>query len=143
VEERVLRRRRKAEKIMTDETILYVSDQTANNNSVLTALKATGYEVVSTNSATQAIALLYVLHTVAGVVLNHRARARAKFDVVRSLRAIRSGVPIVLLCGEQIKRLPSSVDACVDTRQPLEKLTAAVRRRLLNAKCFQKLIAQL
>jgi DNA-binding NtrC family response regulator len=55
---------------MTDETILYVSDQTASNNSVLAALKATGYEVVSTNSATQAIALLYVLHTVSGVVLN-------------------------------------------------------------------------
>jgi len=128
---------------MTDETILYVSDQTANDNSVLAALKATGYEVVSANSATQAIALLYVLHTVAGVVLNHRARARAKFDVARSLRAIRSGVPIVLLCSEQIKRLPSSVDACVDTGQPLEKLTAAVRRRLLTAKCFQMLIAQL
>ena len=127
---------------MTDETILYVSDQTANNNSVLAALKATGYEVVSTNSATQAIALLYVLHTVAGVVLNHRARERAKFDIARSLRAIRSDVPIALLCGDQINRLPSSVDACVDTGQPLEKLAAAVRR-LLAAKRFQILIAQL
>jgi len=28
---------------MTDETILYVSDQTANDNSVLAALKAPGY----------------------------------------------------------------------------------------------------
>jgi DNA-binding NtrC family response regulator len=127
---------------MMDETILYVSDQTANNNSVLAALKATGYEVVSINSAKQAIALLYVLHTVAGVVLNHRARERAKFDVAHSLRAIRSDVPIVLLCGDQINRLPSSVDACVDTGQPLEKLTATVRR-LLAAKRFQSLIAQL
>lgn len=58
---------------MTDESILYVSEQTPSNNSILAALKATGYEVVSTNSATQAIALLYVLHTVAGVVLNQRA----------------------------------------------------------------------
>jgi CheY-like chemotaxis protein len=127
---------------MTDETILYVSDQTANNNSVLAALKATGYEVVSTSSATQAIALLYVLHAVAGVVLNHRARERAKFDIARSLRAIRSDIPIVLLCGDRINRLPSSVDACVYPRQPLEKLTAVVRR-LLAAKRFQLLIAQL
>src|SRR4030088_1865907 len=117
-----LSRRRKAERIMTDETILYVSDQTANNNSVLAALKAAGYEVVSTNSATQAIALLYVLHTVAGVVLNQRARERAKFDLERSLRAIRSDVPIVLLCRGQATSLPPSVDACVDTGQPLEKL---------------------
>ena len=126
---------------MTDETILYLSDQAANSNSVLAALKAAGYEVVSTNSATQAIALLYVLHRVAGVVLNRRARERAKFDVARSLRAIRSDVPIVLLCGDQINCLPSSVDACVDTRQPLEKLAAAPRR-LLAVKRFQVLIPQ-
>ncbi len=125
---------------MTDETILYLSDQAANSNSVLAALQAAGYEVVSTNSATQAIALLYVLHRVAGVVLNRRARERAKFDIARSLRAIRSDVPIVLLCGDQINRLPS-VDACLDTRQPLEKLAAALRR-LLAVKRFQVLIPQ-
>jgi CheY-like chemotaxis protein len=128
--------------IMTEETILYVGDQTANNASVLGALKATGYQVVSTNNSTQAIALLFLLHSVAGVVLNHRARERAKFDIARSLRGIRPDVPIVLLCDDQINRLPSSVDACVDTGQPLERLTAAVRR-LLVAKRFQLLIAQL
>jgi CheY-like chemotaxis protein len=127
---------------MTDETILYISDQTANNDSVLAALKATGYEVVNTNNSTQAIALLFLLHSVAGVVLNHLARERAKFDIARSLRAIRSDVPIVLLCRGQATSLPPSVDACVDTRQPLEKLTAAVRR-LLVAKRFQLLTAQL
>ncbi len=54
---------------MTGETILYLSDRATNSNSVLAALKATGYEVVSTNSATQAIALLYMLRMVVGVVL--------------------------------------------------------------------------
>src|SRR3982074_3500849 len=127
---------------MTNKTILYLSDQATNCNSVLAALKATAYEVVSINSATQALAMLYVLHAVAGVVLNHRARERAKFDIARSLRAIRSDVPIVLLCGDQMNRLPPSADACVDTGQPLEKLAAAVRR-LLAAKRFQMLIAQL
>src|ERR1700716_833454 len=100
--------------IMTEETILYVGDKTANNAPVLAALKATGYQVVSTNNSTQAIALLFLLHSVAGVVLNHRARERAKFDIVRSLRAIRSDVPIVLLCRGQATSLPPSVDACVD-----------------------------
>jgi hypothetical protein len=83
---------------MTDETILYISDETANNDSVLAALKATGYEVVNTNSSTQAIALLFFQHSIAGVVLNHRARERARFDIARSLRAIRSDIPIVLPC---------------------------------------------
>ncbi len=127
---------------MTGETILYLFDQATNSKSVLAALQATGYEVVSTNSATQAIALLYILHRVAGVVLNRQARERNTSDVARSLRRIRPDVPIVLLCSDQINRLPSSVDACVDTGQPLEKLTAAVRR-LLVAKRFQLLVAQL
>ena len=127
---------------MTDETILYISDQTANNDSALAALKATGYEVVSTSNSTQAIALLFLLHSIAGVVLNHRARERAKFDIVRSLRAIRSDVPIVLLCRGQVDCPPSWVDACIRTGQSLEKVAAAVRR-LLVAKRFQLLTAQL
>jgi CheY-like chemotaxis protein len=127
---------------MTDETILYVSDQTANSNPVLAALKATGYDVVSTNSATQAIALLYLLRRVVGVVLNRQAREQNRIDVMSSLRALRPDVPIVVLCTNPISGLPSYVDACVDTRQPLAKLTAAVRR-LLVAKRFQLLTAQL
>jgi CheY-like chemotaxis protein len=120
---------------MTNETILYLSDPRANSNSILAALKATGYEVVSTNSASQAIALLYILHAVAGVVLNRRARERNTSDVARSLQAIRPDVPIVLLCRDQIDRLPSCVDACVDTGQPLERLTSEVQS-LLTAKRF-------
>jgi CheY-like chemotaxis protein len=127
---------------MADETIIYLADQATNSNSVLAALQATGYDVVSTNSASQAIALLYILHTVAGVVLKRRSREHSLFDVARSLRAIRRDVPIVLLCGEQVKHLPAYLDACVNTAQPLEKLAAAVRR-LLTAKRFQVLIAQL
>jgi hypothetical protein len=64
-------------------------------------------------------------------VLNLRASERNTSDVARSLQAIRPDVP--LLSGDRIDRLPSCVDACVDTGQPLERLTAAVRR-LLTAK---------
>jgi len=127
---------------MTDETILYISDQTANSNPVLAALKATGYEVVSTGSTTQAIALLYILHGVAGVVLNRRIREQQTSDLTRSLHAIRSDVPIVLLCSDRTSRLPTYVDACVSIGQSLEKLATAVRRVLL-AKRFQLLVAQL
>jgi len=121
---------------MALETILYISDQTTCSNSVLAALKATGYEVVCTNGSTRAIALLFIMHSVAAVVLNQLAREQTSFDLARSLRAIRPDVPIVLLCHDQFDRLPSCVDACVSTGLPLEKLTSAVRR-LLTAMRFR------
>ena len=125
---------------MALESVLYISDGRTCSNSVLSALEATGCEVVGSNSTTQAIALLYIMHSVALVVLHHRARERASFDLVRSLRAIRPGVPIILLCREQIGPLPSGVDASgvylYDMGQPREKLTSQVRRLLpADSRC--------
>jgi hypothetical protein len=71
------------------ESILYISNQATSSNSVLAALEASGGEVVGTDSATQAIALLFIMHSVAVVVLHYRASERTSFDLVRSLRAIR------------------------------------------------------
>ncbi len=42
-------------------TILYISDRANRSNSVLAALKETGCEVVSANSPTEGVALLYVM----------------------------------------------------------------------------------
>ena len=42
---------------------------------------------MSTNSPTEGVALLYIMHSVAAVVLDNRAREQASFDVARSLLA--------------------------------------------------------
>ena len=123
-----------------DETILYISDPATNSDSVIVALEATGYEVVSTDSATQGIALLYIMHSVAAVVLDYRTGEQTSFDVAQSLRAIHPDVLIVLLCDDQTDCLPSYVDACVGTGQPLEELTAAVLH-LVATKRFPVLSA--
>ena len=115
---------------MATETILYISDQPTGGDSELAALKAADYDVLSTNSSTQAIALLYISRSVVAIVLHRRAREQARLDIARSLRAIHPDIPIVLLCRDQIDRLPPCVDACVSTRQPVEKLASAVRRVL-------------
>jgi len=116
------------------ESILYISNQATSNDSVLAALQATGCEVVRTDRSTQAVALLFIMHAVAVVVLHYRARGRTSFELVRSLRAIRPSVPIILLCREQIGALPSGIDASgvyfYDAAQPREKLTSQVRRLL-------------
>ena len=115
---------------MVLDTILYVSDRATGSDSISAALKAHGYEVVTTDSSTQAIALLFIMRVVAGIVLNHRGGEHTTFDVVRSLRALRPHVPIVWLCGNQIDHLPPCVDACVNTGQPLEELASEVERLL-------------
>jgi len=113
---------------MALETILYVvSDQATSNDSVAMALEASGLNVVSTSSSTQAIALLFVMQSVAAVVLRWRQTSR---DLARKLRAICPEVPIIFLGCEQVYDLPSDVDAFVSAREPLEKLTSAVRRLL-------------
>ena len=42
---------------------------------------------MSTNSSTEGVVRLYVMHLVAAVVLDNRAREQASFDVARSLLA--------------------------------------------------------
>jgi DNA-binding response OmpR family regulator len=112
---------------MGDKIILYISDRSNRSNSVLAALKETGCEVVSTNSPTIGVALLYVMHTVDAVVLNNGSREQASFDVAESLRQIRPNVPIMLQCGDQIDSSPSWTDRCVST----DELASAVQDLLI------------
>ncbi len=73
-------------------TILYVSAE-KSSDPVLAVLKETGCEVVNTDSPTEGVALLYIMHSVTAVVLDNRAREQAGFDVAQSLRQIRPDVP--------------------------------------------------
>ena len=94
---------------MVRDTILYVTDQATNREPVLAALKATGCEVVITNSS-EVFALLFLLHSVAGVVIKQHPEEEISFDLVRRLQKIRPDVPIVLQVGNQIERLPLEVE---------------------------------
>jgi len=126
---------------MTRETILYISDHAASSDSIIVELEATGYEVVSTDSSTHGIALLYIMHSVAAVVLHHWAEDRTCFKLAQSLRAIRPGVPIILVSRDPIDCLPPGVDACVVTEQPLEKVASTVHS-LLTGERFEVHSAQ-
>ncbi len=112
--------------MIDQKTILYISDGGNNINSVVAAIKQTGFEVVSTNSPTEAVALLYIMGQVAAVVLDSRVREHANFDVAQSLRRIRPGVPVMLECGDQIDDSPTEKESCVNT----ECLTSAIEHLL-------------
>ena len=127
---------------MTRETILYISDRETFTGSIFAALEATGYQVVSTQSSTEAMAIEYIMHSVVAVVLRHQTGEQSSLDAAKSLRTFCPNVPIILLCDDELDRLPSYIDACVCTGQSLEKVTSEVRsllsaRRLLvhSAQC--------
>ena len=109
---------------MERETILYISDQQTGSKRISDTLDAAGFDVVTTNRFTQAVALLYILHSVAAVIM--QAREQASLDV-RSVRAMCPDVPIVLLGQSQSYGLPSGADAYISAAQALTTLAAAVR----------------
>jgi CheY-like chemotaxis protein len=115
---------------MAVDTVLYISDHGPRSNSISAVLEATGYDVVNANSSAQAIALLFVMHSVTAVVLDQHSIEQSSFDLTRSLGTLRPDVPIVVLYADRIDRLPPAVDACVSTGQPLENLAADLQRLL-------------
>jgi hypothetical protein len=119
------------------ETILYIAEGATNIDSVIIDLEATGYDVVSTDSSTEGIALLYLMHSVAAVVLHCQPEDRNWFELGRSLRTIRLDVLIILLSRDPILCLPPWVDACVGTEQPLAQVVSAVHGILIEAPTAQ------
>jgi DNA-binding NtrC family response regulator len=110
-------------------TVLHISDRADTSDSGLDDLKEIGCEVVSANSPAEGVALLYIMHSVAAVVLDARAKEQASFDLSQSLRHIRPDVPIMLLCSDQIDNASSRTDECLST----DALTSALKH-LLSAE---------
>jgi CheY-like chemotaxis protein len=110
--------------------ILYLFDKSSENLPVEDALRATGYEIVSASNATHAIALLFLIRSVAAVVLDDEVRQHARLDVARRIRAVCPQVPIILLSPYEME-LPPGIDACVSAGQSPENVTSAIRH-LLN-----------
>jgi DNA-binding NtrC family response regulator len=100
---------------MEHHTILYIFDQTNRSHSVLSAINETGWEVVNTNSATEGVALLYIMSSVTAVVLDSRAVEHAGFDLTESLRRIRPNVPVMLQCDDEAYISPSRTESCMNT----------------------------
>ena len=68
---------------MNRQTIFFISDDHTQSGPLFRALGDAGYEVATTSSSIQAIALLFVMHSVAAVVLDQRTGEHASFDLPR------------------------------------------------------------
>jgi hypothetical protein len=126
---------------LKQEAILYISGHAASSDSVAVELEAEGYEVVSADSSSQGAALMHIMHSVAAVVLHYQPEDRTWFELAQNLRAIRPGVPIILLSRDPVLYLPPWVDACVGTEQPVEEVASAVHS-LLTGERYEAQSAQ-
>ncbi len=117
-------------KRMSIGTILYISDKTIPGDPVSGALRNAGFEAVSADSSSEGVALLFLMRSVAAVVLHDQPGERSGVDLARSLRSIRPEVAIILLSPNQIDSLPPFVDASVSMSQPFDMVTSTVRRLL-------------
>jgi hypothetical protein len=108
-------------------TILYIFDRSNRSNSALAAIKETECEVLSTDSPTQGVALLYIMRQVSAVVLDSQVKKHANFDVAESLRTLRPEVPVVLRCCDPIHSPLSLTESCVSTDE-----LPSVLQHLLN-----------
>jgi hypothetical protein len=117
---------------MAGDTILYIFDDRLRSNSILAALEAAGNEIISTDSSAQAVALLFVMHSVTAIVLDQHSIEQSSFDLIHSFRALRPDVPIVVLCTDRIDQLPPAIDYCLHAGQPLEDIISDLQRILVE-----------
>ena len=100
---------------------LVVREKT-ESSPLLGVLQDAGYELTTTSNQSQALALLFVMKSVAAVIVDQREDDCATLDLPRHLRGLRRDVPIVLLCHEPLAQLPDYIDACVSDQEPIDRL---------------------
>ena len=114
---------------MTNQRVLYIAAQGSVSDPLVAGLRFIGYDVVITSSPSQAVALLFLMYSAAGVVLSREVNEHAGFDVAQSVRTLCPQIPIILLCDGAVEAIPAA-GSCLGTGEPLEKLVETVRRAL-------------
>jgi DNA-binding NtrC family response regulator len=119
---------------MYKQTILLVFVDRIQGGRLCRSLADAGYEVSGTSSSTQAIALSFVIQSLAAVVLDQRTEEHSIFDLARNLRAVRPHLPVILLSRERIPHLPAYIDACVSGEETVESFLSVLNAILDHSK---------
>ena len=102
------------------EALLLVSTGTVS--SLLGTLEDSGYQVAIANSELRAVALLFLIRSFVGVVIDDREHESANFDLALKLHGIRSEVPIIVVGQQAVGSSPAPVDACITEQELRETL---------------------
>ncbi len=102
--------------------ILCVIDGGSANNTLPATLHQAGYEVLTTSSAAQATALLFLHRKLEAVVIDQRENCQLAHGLARLMRSLRADVPMLLLARETVEPLPRWFDACLCVGQELSSV---------------------
>lgn len=109
---------------MSKRTVLCVSDEVSNRNSVADLLKRAGCEVVAVRPR-QAAALLAVNRRVDAVVLDQSKEERSGFRLTGLLKSIRPDLPI-LRVSPGTNRIATCLEGCLSTEDTFEAIPPSV-----------------
>jgi hypothetical protein len=107
------------------ETILLIENPNTGNPSALAGLKAAGYRVI-TAGPTHALAFLFILRCVNGVLIDGGLGEARAIEVAQSLRKLCRQTPIILLSPVPSVNLPPPIDTYINSRLPGPELTISV-----------------
>lgn len=108
-------------------TILYVPAEEVRDQTASAAIIATGYDVVTTAYASEAVAFLFVMRNVVGVVIDAHLDETPRLKLAQDLRSMRPHVPILLLRCTLLRPKPPWLDVCVMTTHAVGGLTSVLR----------------
>ncbi len=114
---------------MSNHLVLCLTDDPAGN-AIAATLESASYEVVSTNSAARAMALLFVNRGIDAVVLD-QSKNGAWLETARLMRSIRADIAFVTVSRGRLESVPRWIDACVSAGQEEEALVPVLDTLLI------------
>jgi len=107
------------------EALLLVSTGTVS--SLLSTLEDAGYQVAIAKSELRAVALLFLIRSFVGVVIDDREHESANFDLALKLHGIRAEVPVIVVSQRPVGFSAVPVDACITVQELPETLGRLLR----------------
>lgn len=107
-------------------TILFVAKDLSLSHSIIGKLKGSGFNLISADKSTEAVAKLFANRRVEAIVLDQRATEKISLGFAKFIKSFRAAVPVILLSTQLLDPLPRCIDAGVCIHDELGSLVPTI-----------------
>lgn len=107
------------------QTILYVTENLAADNSIVGKLRNSGFNLISASHSTEAVAKLFA-NRIEAIVLDQRSTEKINLGLAKFIKSFRAAVPVILLSTQLLDPLPRCIDAGVCLQDELGGLVPTI-----------------